>query len=128
MKETHSIDALVVTCIDHRFVGITSEYLAKNNLDYDLIAYPGASKSIYLLFDAIAVSIRLHTPKKIMIIDHEDCGAFGDDNSIETHQKSLSTASKLLNVKFPLIPVEALIAKFDGVAQQEWVLKSPQKK
>lgn len=116
-EHTAQIDALVIHCIDYRFVNLTKDYLAKTNLKYDLITYPGASKSIYLLFDAIAVSVNLHMPKKIMLIDHEDCGAFGVENSPRDHSKSLKRAKELTKVMYPSLPVETYIAKFTGVEE-----------
>ncbi len=111
------IEALIIRCIDYRFVTQSNKF--KENLgltnNYDLIAYPGASKNIHQLFDAIEVSNRLHKPKKILIMNHEDCGAFPPNATKETHVQSLEKAEKLLNVEFPGIPVELYYSKFNGV-------------
>ncbi|HEY4694875.1 MAG TPA: carbonic anhydrase [Candidatus Nanoarchaeia archaeon] len=112
-----SIEALVIRCIDYRFVTQSREFKeAKGWINqYDLLTFPGASKNIHHLFDAIEISNRLHQPKKIVIMDHEDCGAFGEDDSFEDHRRSLKKAEKLLNVVFPEIPVELYYVKFSGV-------------
>jgi hypothetical protein len=119
MQNSHddSIAALIIHCIDYRFVSGERRFAKENSLkdSYDLIAYPGASKDIEKLTDAVGVSVRLHSPKKIMIVDHEDCGAFGSDNSLETHKTSLEKAKTLLQEKFPNLPVETYIAKFGVV-------------
>lgn len=114
---TEKIEALIIRCIDYRFVTQSRKFKDDQGLKdkYDLIAFPGASKSIHQLFDAIEVSNRLHKPKKIMVMDHEDCGAFGDKNSLKDHTESLEKAEKLLNIQFPGIPVELYYIKFDGV-------------
>ena len=111
------IEALIIRCIDYRFVTQSRKFKDDQGLTdkYDLIAFPGASKSIHQLFDAIEVSNRLHKPKKIMIMDHEDCGAFGDKNSKSDHVESLRKAESLLNIQFPNIPIELYYIKFDGV-------------
>lgn len=119
MSNLHSekIEALIIRCIDYRFVTQSRKF--KENLGftdkYDLLAFPGASKNIHQLFDAIEVSNKLHKPKKILIMDHEDCGAFGAHNSLGDHIKSLEKAEKLLNIEFPNIPIELYYIKFSGV-------------
>jgi len=114
---SESIGALVIHCIDYRFVSNERKFLEKESLqdNYDLIGYPGASKFIEKLLEAVEVSMRLHNPKKIMIIDHEDCGAFGDQNSREVHKDSLEKAKTFLNSHFPDLKIETYIATFEGV-------------
>lgn len=119
MSKLHQeqIEALVIRCIDYRFVTQSSNFKDSQGLKdkYDLLAFPGASKNIHQLFDAIEVSNRLHKPKKILIMDHEDCGAFGNNNTLKDHVSSLEKAEKLLNIQFPNIPVELYYIKFAGV-------------
>ncbi len=114
---TETIEALIIRCIDYRFVTRSRKFKEDAGLTdkYDLLTFPGASKNIHLLFDAIAVSNRLHKPKKIIIMDHEDCGAFGDENSLEDHKNSLKKAEKLLHIVFPEIPVELYYIKFEEI-------------
>lgn len=111
------IEALIIRCIDYRFVTQSRKFKEDAGLKdkYDLLAFPGASKSIHQLFDAIEVSNRLHKPKKILIMNHEDCGAFGENNSRADHVKSLEKAEHLLNIQFPNIPIELYYIKFDAV-------------
>lgn len=118
MQESHnSISALTIHCIDYRFVGKQRDFFVNEGLNknYDLIAYPGASKDIGQLLPAIDVSVRLHKPTRIMILDHEDCGAFGDNNTFANHEASLKNAKKVLNEKYPQIKVELFLTKFTGV-------------
>jgi len=119
MKNRHleTIEALVIRCIDYRFVTSSRNFITSQGwLDkYDLITFPGASKNIHLLFDAIEVSNSLHKPKKVVIVDHEDCGAFGKNNSFEEHRRSLHKAKRLLDVVFPALAVELFYNSFEGV-------------
>lgn len=112
-----NIEALIIRCIDYRFVTQSRKFKEDQGLKdkYDLLTFPGASKNIHLLFDSIEVSNKLHRPKKIIIMDHEDCGAFGEKNSLEDHRNSLKRAERLLNIVFPKIPVELYYIRFDGV-------------
>jgi len=119
MQKLHqeSIEALIIRCIDYRFVTGSRKFKEELGLTdkYDLLTFPGASKNIYLLFDAIEVSNSLHKPKRIIIMDHEDCGAFGRENNLADHKKSLKKAEKLLSIVFPDIPVELYYMKFDAI-------------
>lgn len=119
MLNTHpeKIEALIIRCIDYRFVTQSRKFKENQGLTdkYDLLAFPGASKNIHQVFDAIKISNRLHKPKKIVIMDHEDCGAFGSSDSKLEHVKSLRKAKKLLNIQFPKIPIELFYIKFSGV-------------
>ncbi len=112
-----NIEALIIRCIDYRFVTQSRKFKEAQGLKdkYDLLAFPGASKNIHQLFDAIEVSNRLHKPKKIIIMNHEDCGAFGENNTLADHKKSLNRAKALLNIAFPNIPVELYFIRFKEV-------------
>lgn len=121
MSNSHnSISALAIHCIDYRFVEKQRDFFLEKGLEgnYDLIAYPGASKEVETLSDAISVSIRLHNPSKILILDHEDCGAFGENNSFDDHKNSLEKAKKFLEEKFPNISVELYLSQLDGKVAQ----------
>lgn len=119
MQKLHqeNIEALIIRCIDYRFVTKSRKFKEEIGLTdkYDLLTFPGASKNIHLLFDSIEVSNSLHKPKKIIIMDHEDCGAFGEKNSLEDHINSLKRAEKLLSIVVPHIPIELYYIKFDSV-------------
>lgn len=119
MSQNHqnSILALAIHCIDYRFVGIQRDFFAKLGLEknHDLIAYPGASKNISKIKEAIEISIKLHNPERIIILDHIDCGAFGPEDSRENHIKSLKFAAENLNKEFPDRKVELFLTTFKGV-------------
>lgn len=113
----HSIKALAIHCIDYRFVEIQRKFLDSKGLEknYDLIAYPGASKNIAKVKEAIEISVKLHNPKKILIIDHVDCGAFAAEDSRENHIKSLNQAVKDLSLVFPDKTIEIYLSNFKEV-------------
>ena len=99
MSSNHKCEGLIISCIDFRFVTRTRDYLVKNNLknNYDLITVPGASLNVKDVETSIATSFKLHQPKKVYIFDHEDCGAYGTDNSIKHHKKNLVEARKTVS-------------------------------
>ena len=54
--------------------------------EYDLISVAGGAKGIVeredYLFNQMAISCRLHSPENIVLIQHEDCGAYGGTSEL----------------------------------------------
>ena len=127
--KSHKCEALVLMCIDFRFREQMQEKLQKKGLkNYDLLAYPGASLCLSSaanpaqkpLLDAINISKNLHDTKKVVIVEHEDCGAYGGSSSFESlddeiaaHKEKLTLAVKAIEAEIGL-PCIGYFAKLDG--------------
>lgn len=90
--------------------------------DYDLITIGGGIKSLVkpkdpndknFLMRQIAISVELHEIKKIIIISHEDCGAYGGKKAFEsdeienkTHQQDTEQAKQIILEKYPNLEIE----------------------
>ena len=85
--------------------------------NYDLIATPGASLGLEKIADSISTSIRLHEPENIYIFDHEDCGAYGEDNPREAHMRNLKKAKELLIQNYHNKKVLTYISGFDKIEE-----------
>ena len=114
LKDRHC-QALVITCIDFRFVTKVRDILVSRGLkdNYDLITVPGASLGINKIDEVIATSVRLHEPGEIYIFDHEDCGAYGENNAKETHLENLKKAKEDLLTNYPDKKVRIFLTGFD---------------
>lgn len=96
-KNIHSCEAIVLCCIDFRFWRETLEFVEKELglKSFDYSSFPGAAKAINegsnLALECVKVPCDLHHVKKIVIINHSDCGAYGGsakfDNNAEAEQK-----------------------------------------
>ena len=119
MKNDHQCKALVISCIDFRFVTKIRDYLEDQDLidNYDLITVPGASLNLNKVSESIATSIKLHGPAKIYIFDHEDCGAYEEDNSREAHTENLIKAKELLNNQYPGKSVKTYVVGFNEIEE-----------
>lgn len=95
------------------------EDLKKRGLagNVDKIALPGASKDLDQVTRAAEVSIRLHDPDLALIYEHEDCAAYGDDNSLQTHKNNAAKLAEKLKEGKPSLKVTSLIATFEGVRE-----------
>ena len=117
MPEKHTCKALAITCIDFRFVSKTRDFLIKKGFaeNYDLISFPGASLHIKNLKEAIQTSVKRHQPKLFYLIDHENCGAFGNADPFESHVLSLKKAVQFIEETFPSLQTKAYLAGFTGI-------------
>ncbi|MCH7541491.1 hypothetical protein IH981_01805 [Patescibacteria group bacterium] len=117
MKNSHHCKALVISCIDYRFVSRIRDFLVGQGLldNYDLITVPGASLGFANISGSITTSINLHNPDEILIFDHEDCGAYGENNSKKLHSKNLMRSKQILAEKHPNKTVKTYISGFKKI-------------
>ncbi len=84
---THKAKALVLSCIDFRFLESEFSFLSLQHLDhqYDWMALAGASLALTgfphtaeadAFWDQLDLSRQLHQIEKVIILDHQDCGAY----------------------------------------------------
>lgn len=117
MSVEHKTQALAIHCIDFRFQQMISEHLAESGLtgQFDRISLPGASKDLDQVLQYAQVSIRLHDPDQVLIYEHQDCGAYGQDNSLETHRQSTANLANALKDIKPRLKIETFFATFEGI-------------
>lgn len=83
----HKAKVLVLSCIDFRFVEAERYFLSIQHLtnQYDWTALAGASLALTGLphlaeaqafWDQLSLSRQLHQIEKVIILDHQDCGAY----------------------------------------------------
>ena len=117
---------MVLSCIDPRFQPIVYNYLKKKKLigKYSSFTIAGASLGVTAakfkkwhktFWDNIETSIKLHKIKKLIVINHRDCGAakiinrkkiFSHDIETNIHRDSLQKIKKLFKKKYPRLSIE----------------------
>jgi carbonic anhydrase len=112
----HLCDALVVACIDFRFQKYINKWLKKNlkNKTYDYVGFAGSTKNIKIIMDQLDISVRLHQISEVVLIHHEDCGAYGTESSHDRHQTDLLKAKKTILKKYPNLKVLLFYLHLDG--------------
>ncbi len=118
--------AMVLSCIDPRFQPIIFNYLKKKKLlgKYSSFTIAGSAIGVTALkykkwhrtfWDNIDTSIKLHKIKKLIVINHRDCGAakilyrgkkFNDLEETKIHVKSFKNIKKLFKKKYPKMKIE----------------------
>ena len=118
--------AMVLSCIDPRFQPIIFNYLKKKNLigKYSLFAIAGSSIGVTeqkfekwhkTFWENLDISIKLHKIKKLIVINHRDCGAakiingtrkFTQDIETNLHRISFLKVYKIFKKKYPKLAIE----------------------
>jgi|688.fasta_scaffold12617_12 carbonic anhydrase len=128
----HKAKAMVLTCMDFRLIDDVVKYLDKNgyNNNYDEYILAGASlgynQNTYpdwsLTFqEHIDLALKLHHIKEIILIDHENCGAYKllisnyeSSKELEYHKFNLALAKNTLQQKYPNLKITTLFMKLNG--------------
>lgn len=112
----HTCDALVVTCIDFRFQDYIDAWTKQNMPphSHDRVALAGGVFDLGTILGQVDVSKRLHDIKKVVLINHEDCGAYGKEETHDRHIQDLHKASQAVKEKYPDVVVETCFLHLDG--------------
>lgn len=116
----HTCAAFVATCIDFRIQKTVEEWLNKNvgERQYDRVAWAGGILDLDGILKQLAISVRLHSVKKVILMNHEDCGAYGETGNFERHKADLSSAAKKVQSLYPALTVETYYVHLDGTVEQ----------
>lgn len=116
----HHAQALVLTCIDFRFQEAINNWIDQNfpPKTYDRVALAGGVKNPDIIMEQIDIAVRLHHIKKAVLINHEDCGAYGKEGDSEKHTKDLKNAEDQIKKSFPNLIVESYFLHLDGTFEK----------
>jgi hypothetical protein len=133
------IEALALTCIDYRLVDANARFIdgrgLQNNCDQVALAgaslaavsdkFPSSNKAFW---DHVDIAKQLHHVKKLVVVDHRDCGAykvaFGDKfapNPPEEdaqHKDVMDRLSDQLSRRHPDLSSEYYLMALDGTAKR----------
>ena len=124
-------EAMVLSCMDPRFQPKVYKYLKAKKLTgkYSSFTIAGAAIGVTAkkfkkwhstFFDNLSTSIKLHKINKLIVINHQDCGAAKIINGnkkfnllIEKkiHKDSFRKIKKIINKKFPSLKISFKVLK-----------------
>jgi len=128
-------EAMLVSCIDPRFIEHCAGYMAGRGLNghYSQLMIAGAGLAAVApefrtwraaFWDNVGTSLRLHHIKKLIVLDHRDCGAaklaYGEASiadprvETETHRRVLAALAQQLSWRLPSLEIEAGLMEPDG--------------
>lgn len=120
--------AVVVSCIDYRFVEPSRHFLAGRGLTgaVDLIAWPGGAAALATpdrdaIIGTIRMACELHNPAEIVLVAHHDCGRLGGSAcfagpqaEIATLETALAIAGEVVAEQFPSLRQHLVRFDFNG--------------
>ena len=126
--------AMVLSCIDPRFQTIIFNYLKKKKLTgkYSSFTIAGSAVGVTakkfkkwhkVFWDNFDTSVKLHNIKKLIVINHYDCGAakiingnkeFSKIYETEIHKNSFQKIKKKFKKKYPKLSIELKIISLNS--------------
>jgi hypothetical protein len=117
---SHIADVFLVACIDFRFQKFLRDFEDKylSGKTYDFVGFAGATKNLDLIMGQLDISVRLHQIKQVVLVHHEECGAYGVESTPERHAADLKKAKEVILAKYPVLQVDLYYMKLDGSTNQ----------
>lgn len=133
------IEALLLSCMDYRLIDETERYMTERGLrnQYDHIVLAGASLGATTskfpswnktFWEHVDAAIKLHSVKKVMVMDHRECGAYNivygrdvsknRDEETKVHTAELKKLDAQIHAKYPNLGTELLIMNLDGKVEK----------
>jgi len=126
--EVYTADACVITCFDARFDQAVRKFLKRLGIAlFDHVKIPGSAKpwaatemdgDADFLLRAVRTSLRLHRPRRVVIMAHNDCGAY-PGVAPEVVAADAARAAAFLRAAEPSLEVKSYFADFDGIYRIE---------
>lgn len=112
----HSCETVIVTCIDFRFQPFINKWISENFQErtFDRVSIAGGVFDLEYVLKQMEVSHRLHHIKKVVLINHEDCGAYGEMGTAEKHAEDLKNAAAKIKNQFPVLTVSSYYLSLNG--------------
>ena len=135
----HKAKNCIITCIDFRLQNAHSDFIKSHDLlgESDIISLAGCSRDLVKplegwhkesLLRQIELSIKLHNPDTIVVLDHQDCGGYAQDGTINQglpleedlveHARWAKVAKDLLREIYPTKNVEVYFVRLDGKVEE----------
>lgn len=110
-------ETLVVHCMDYRLQGYLNQWLEGTlpARSYDRVAIAGGVYDVYDVIRQVDIADRLHGIRKVVFINHEDCGAYGSEGSSDRHEVDLRKAREKINKLFSHLDVDLFYLTLDGL-------------
>jgi len=127
--EVYTADACVITCFDARFDLAVKKFLKRRGISlFDHVKIAGSAKPLAdgladggrcgCIVNAVRTSMRLHRVNLVLIMSHNDCGAYPGVPA-EVVAADAARAATFLRTVEPSLAVESYFADFDGVYRVE---------
>ena len=131
---------MVLSCIDPRFQPVVYSYLKKKKLvgKYSSFTIAGSAVGVTAskfkrwhkaFWDNFDTSVKLHNIRKLIVINHRDCGAakiingkkeFSKANEMIVHRNSFQKIKKIFKRKYPKFRIELKLISLNSKVETFW--------
>jgi carbonic anhydrase len=132
------IEAVLLSCMDYRLLDDVAMYMQARGLkdNYDHLILAGASLGALTdqqpawgetFWEHLGIAIELHHVKRLMVMDHRDCGAYkvllGTEHLKTRATERVAHAEMLMALRgqaatrHPGLPTELLLMNLDGTVE-----------
>jgi carbonic anhydrase len=137
-REKYHCDAAILWCFDNRFelgfrkflkrIGVINSDHIKVAGGAKVLASPEHETDREFILDQIRKSMHLHSTRRVILMVHSDCGAygglaggFGGNAEAEAvhHERELHRAAANLKAAIPGIEVQGYFVDFEGIRDAE---------
>ena len=133
--DLHQAEALVLSCMDYRLTGAVADYMKSRDLNgqYDHVVLAGGALGAMAetnpawgqtFWEHLSLARKLHDIRRVILIDHRDCGACkmfvgpdcADDPDAEasTHIRVMKDLADQITSREPSVAVEFVLMDLDG--------------
>ena len=129
---------MVLSCIDPRFQPIVYNYLKKKKLvgKYSSFTIAGSAVGVTAskfkrwhkaFWDNFDTSVKLHNIRKLIVINHRDCGAakiingkktFDNFHETKIHKSSFTKIKKRFKNKYPNLNIETILISLNKTVEK----------
>jgi len=124
---SHMCQNLLIHCMDFRLQKDIKNWMEEKGIlgDTDLVSVAGAGKELLsseyrdFLLKQIRLSKELHQMKKVILMSHTDCGAYGGrapflgdlQKEEEKHLSDMNNMASMIKESFPDLEVKMVLLK-----------------
>jgi hypothetical protein len=116
----YTAEAIVIHCIDFRFQPFIDRWLNDRfgSGRFDRVSLAGGVHDIETILEQIQLAHGLHRVKTVALINHEDCGKYGHEGSLERHRSDLKETERRIKALLPDLAVECYYLRLDGTFER----------
>ena len=106
--------------MDYRLQKYLNDWLEKNigTGNYDRVVIAGGVLDVYSVLKHVELAARLHKIRRVILINHEDCGAYAEAGTLVRHQADLLEAAQKIQDLDVNLMIEKYFLKLDGVFER----------
>lgn len=116
----HTCEVVVVHCMDARLQKPINDWLQRrfSLSDYDVISLAGGVYEMDMILKQIQISHQRHHTRRAILINHENCGMYGDQSTFERHAADLHLAEEKIKEILPEMQVELYYQHLTGIIEK----------